>query len=423
MRRLKRPITFCLNLATLLIFTVTADAQELQLSWEFQQKLNDASLRGLCVVDDSLIWASGSGGTVVKTADAGKSWKNVSPAGCEELDFRDIHAFDADNAVAINAGQPAVFYRTQDGGESWKKVFEHANESAFFDAVAAISSTHLIAMSDPVDDRILLVESTDAGETWTELPVERRPEKLPGEAGFAASGSNMITDPDTGTIFLALGSAEEGTEHESSRIVYSTDAAQTWETVVCPIKRNPSSGIFSLSYLPSKQLVAVGGDYLKPEEKAGIISIVVFENRVEKIQRRIDELVLEFNEMPGGDLRAFRSQRDRLRYYEDILERAKADPAMEEDNLATFAECIVPKTSPSGFRSGVTFTQLKNEHTLVVTVGTNGGDYSLDDGQTWQSFSEENFHAVKSTGSGTIWASGGKGRIAKLVISEPQTKE
>ena len=387
MRRLKRPITFCLNLATLLIFTVTADAQELQLSWEFQQKLNDASLRGLCVVDDSLIWASGSGGTVVKTADAGKSWKNVSPAGCEELDFRDIHAFDADNAVAINAGQPAVFYRTQDGGESWKKVFEHANESAFFDAVAAISSTHLIAMSDPVDDRILLVESTDAGETWTELPVERRPEKLPGEAGFAASGSNMITDPDTGTIFLALGSAEEGTEHESSRIVYSTDAAQTWETVVCPIKRNPSSGIFSLSYLPSKQLVAVGGDYLKPEEKAGIISIVVFENRVEKIQRRIDELVLEFN------------------------------------NLATFAECIVPKTSPSGFRSGVTFTQLQDEQTLVVTVGTNGGDYSLDDGQTWQSFSEENFHAVKSTGSGTIWASGGKGRIAKLVISEPQTKE
>ena len=188
MRRLKRPITFCLNLATLLIFTVTADAQELQLSWEFQQKLNDASLRGLCVVDDSLIWASGSGGTVVKTADAGKSWKNVSPAGCEELDFRDIHAFDADNAVAINAGQPAVFYRTQDGGESWKKVFEHANESAFFDAVAAISSTHLIAMSDPVDDRILLVESTDAGETWTCLlytspsPRDRTRSRMPSSA-------------------------------------------------------------------------------------------------------------------------------------------------------------------------------------------------------------------------------------------------
>ena len=139
--------------------------------------------------------------------------------------------------------------------------------------------------------------------------------------------------------------------------------------------------------MPSKQLVAVGGDYLKPEEKAGIISIVVFENRVEKIQRRIDELVLEFN------------------------------------NLAIYAECIVPKTSPGGFRSGVTFTQLQDEQTLVVTVGTNGGDYSLDDGQTWQSFSEENFHAVKSTGSGTIWASGGNGRIAKLVISEPQTKE
>ena len=363
---------------------------------------------------------------MVKTNNAGKSWQNVSPAGCGELDFRDIHAFDADNAVAINAGQPAVFYRTGDGGESWKKVFEHSNEAAFFDAVAAISPTHLIAMSDPVDDRILLVESNDAGETWTELPAERRPEKLPGEAGFAASGSNMITDPQTGAIFLALGSAEEGTEHESSRIVYSTDAAQTWEAISCPIKRNPSSGIFSLSWLPSGQLVAVGGDYLKPEEKSGIVTIVAFEDTAERIRQTMDALALDMKETleraRGHDSPI---KEEKLKDQIRLLKKKKTDLlAMENGDLATiaFARHIEPTTLPGGFRSGVTFTQIDDDQTLVVTVGTNGGDYSLDDGQTWQSFSDEDLHAVKSTGSGTIWASGGKGRIAKLVVAEPKTK-
>ena len=367
MRRLLLPILFGLNLVVMLNFVAATNAQELELSWQMQPNLCDASLRGLCVVDEKVVWASGSGGTILKTKNGGESWKDVSLPGGKELDFRDIHAFDSKNAVVINAGQPALFYRTGDGGITWEKVFHHPNETAFFDSVAAIDSTHLIAMSDPIDDRILLVESTDSGESWTELEANRRPLKLAGEAGFAASGSNMITDPEAGTIYLALGSAEEGTKHKLSRIVYSTDAAQTWNPINCPMKRNPSSGIFSLSYLPNQRLVAVGGDYRKPEEKVGIISIAKF----------------------TGDT----------------------------------VQCDVPETTPGGFRSGVTFTRIGNEQILVVTVGTNGGDYSQDSGETWRPFSTENFHAVKSTGSGTIWASGGNGRIAKLLISEPPTWE
>ena len=186
--------------------------------------------------------------------------------------------------MIINAGQPAVFHRTTDGGETWEEVFRHDDKGSFFDAIAAINTDHLIAMSDPVDDRILLVESLDRGETWQELAAERRPIKDEGEAGFAASGSNMIVDKDTGVLYLALGSHVEGKESPSSRVVVSRDEAKSWNVISFPIKRNQSSGIFSITCLPevdlggdfgptTNLLVAVGGNYLEPEDQSNNVAL------------------------------------------------------------------------------------------------------------------------------------------------------
>ena len=331
--------------------------------WDFKETGSDASLRGLCVVNENIVWASGSNGTVLKTDDAGENWQTVSPEGCSEHDFRDIHAFDSNNAVIINAGQPAVFYRTSDGGKSWTKVFEHDNEATFFDAVAMFKSEYMIAMSDPIDGRVLLVESSDAGRTWNELTKERRPKSLPGEAGFAASGSNMIIDPEKGTIYLALGSAEEGTEHEFSRILISADQAQTWKPIRCPINRNPSRGIFGLTCLPSDRLIAVGGDYLKPEQRNGTAAIVTL-----------------------------------------------ADGQTEIDS---------PENGLSGFRSAVAFSYTPEETPFIVAVGPNGCDFAVEDeAVNWKRFSSEGFHAIRSFGSRTFWASGANGRIAKLLIDQ-----
>ena len=155
-----------------------------------------ASLRGLCVVDNNVVWASGTGGTVIRTSDGGENWLNVSVAEAGELDFRDIQAFDAKRAVILSAGQPARVYKTVDGGESWKKVFEHPNEKSFFDALSFWDQKHGIAMSDPIDGHVLLIETLDGGATWKELPLANRPKILRGEGGFAASGTNMIVFGD-----------------------------------------------------------------------------------------------------------------------------------------------------------------------------------------------------------------------------------
>lgn len=323
--------------------------------WQIQDSGCKASLRGLCVVSEKVAWSSGSKGTVLRTVDGGKNWKKCSPKDTGQLDFRDIHAFDENRAVIVNAGQPARFYLTTDGGKSWKKTFEHPHEKSFFDAVSFWDDKHGIAMSDPVDDRVLLIETLDGGMTWTELSAERRPKKQRGEAGFAASGTNMrVFDKDT--VVIGLGGAVKEQEEESSRMVISRDRAKTWKAHKVPMPRNESSGIFSIEFTDAKHGIAVGGNYLKQKIVRG--NMAVTNN--------------------GGR----------------TWTKTKGKPT-------------------SGYRSCVVSGKSKVGKSFVIAVGPSGTDVSIDSGKTFANVSSEGFHAVQFTPDGKqAWASGADGKIA-----------
>src|ERR1043165_9512867 len=72
------------------------------------------SLRGLSVVNDNVIWVSGSNGTVAKSLNGGKSWKWITVKGFEKTDFRDIEAFNAATAVIMGISEPAYILKTND---------------------------------------------------------------------------------------------------------------------------------------------------------------------------------------------------------------------------------------------------------------------------------------------------------------------
>ena len=114
--------------------TEKASAGKSNRVWEMQTTGCESSLRGLHVLSDTVVWASGTDGTVLRTVDGGANWKRRIVKGAEKLDFRDIHAFDANNAVILSAGTPARVYRTEDAGKTWAQSFEHKN---------AVSYTHL----------------------------------------------------------------------------------------------------------------------------------------------------------------------------------------------------------------------------------------------------------------------------------------
>src|SRR6478736_4095158 len=92
------------------------------LSWRDVDTGSDAQFRGLAPVSRHIAWVSGTEGTVLRTTDGGRHWKDVSPGGdTGDLEFRDIEAWDAQHAVilSIGTGGDSRIYRTSNGGRTW----------------------------------------------------------------------------------------------------------------------------------------------------------------------------------------------------------------------------------------------------------------------------------------------------------------
>lgn len=235
--------------------TVAAHGQ-----WVKQSVNTTASFRGLSVVSEKIVWASGTGGTVIKTTDGGSTWHIMTVPGAEKLDFRDIEAFDANTAyiLSIGNGEQSRIYKTTDGGETWKEQFRNKNEKAFFDAMACWDVKNCIAMSDPVDAHYLLINTAD-GTYWNPIISNSLPAAKDGEAAFAASGTCLITQGKN-NAFLVSG----GTD---ARVFKSTNRGKTWTSFSTPIvKGSAGSGIFSIAMFDKNNGVIVGGNYEKADE-------------------------------------------------------------------------------------------------------------------------------------------------------------
>ncbi|MBL8183069.1 MAG: oxidoreductase, partial [Blastocatellia bacterium] len=189
-------------IVSLMIVCIAALVSSAQ--WIKQDVATTASFRGLSVVNEKVIWASGTGGTVIRTVDGGKKWDVIQVPDAAKLDFRDIEAFDANTAyiLSIGNGESSRIYKTTDGGKSWKEQFRNKNEKAFYDAIACINSTRCFAMSDPIDNSFLLIRTNNGGAEWQELPYWSR--TIDGEAAFAASGTCLIVYRDGRTHTLGI---------------------------------------------------------------------------------------------------------------------------------------------------------------------------------------------------------------------------
>lgn len=240
------------------LLAVAANAQ-----WTKVPVPTTASLRGLSAVSAEVVWASGSGGTVIKTVDGGKTWAAIVVRGAETLDFRGVHAFDDKTALIMSSGPAeqgqARIFRTTDGGKNWQQVFQEKRAGIFFDAIAFWDRRHGIVLSDPIDGHFALFRTDDGGSTWKQIPPAALPPALAKEGAFAASNSCLTVQGEK-NVWFATGGATV------ARVFHSSDRGQTWSVAETPMQpANASSGIFSLAFSDATNGIAVGGDYARPE--------------------------------------------------------------------------------------------------------------------------------------------------------------
>lgn len=235
-----------------LLFPITCIAQPVEL--KLATLSTNASFRGLSVVDDSVIWMSGSEGTVCRSTDGGINYSCILIPGFDSSDFRSVYAFDANTAIVCNTGSPAKILRTGDGGNNWTEVYSNENVAAFIDGIDFWNDREGIVYGDPVDGRMMIVVTADGGLTWSAVAEENCPQLAEGETCFAASGSGIQCTGSSHAVVATGGIA--------SRLFFSDNKGASWQYVSTPILQGKSStGIFSLAFYDDKRGVIAGGDY------------------------------------------------------------------------------------------------------------------------------------------------------------------
>jgi hypothetical protein len=343
--------------------------------WQMQESGTSAGLRGIDSVDGTVAWASGTGGTVLKTTDGGAHWEKCAVPDAETtLDFRGVQAWDARTAIAMASGpgDRSRLYKTTDGCKTWSLLFRNPDApNGFFDSFW-LNGSRGILLGDPVREHFAVFLTENSGKSWKSdehagLSINGR-----SLAAFAASNSSIpignalftrafATGGKSGSVFFSrpftLGEEQHGM---IDRLVRKEPP---WKSSSIPLASGTdSAGAFSVAYRypvtigicaectfnDNSLFVAVGGDYTKPNETSGTA-------------------------------------------------------AWSTDGGWTWTASANP---PHGYRSGVQWSEpLK----AWIAVGTNGSDISRDDGRTWRPLDNGNWNAVSLP-----FVVGPNGRIARL---------
>jgi hypothetical protein len=326
------------------------------------------SYRGLSIVNDNMAWLSGMHGTILKTADGGKSWDTIRPAGFSKKDFRDIHAWDKKHAVVMSSGDTGVVLETYDAGQTWKLIYSDSAEGSFLDAM------------DVKDNRILIVGDFTARYTpYVVLLDQKRRITQYSHFAYATHTDLLNGKNDSLTFFAASGSNVKWTGKN--------------QFVMIPVNSRHSF-FYKCSFSSGRHLRKIEPSL----EHKKFINIQYISEPGFITQKAggaygmcmgVDNTVY----VVGGSF--YHRDSGRLASFYSINGGKTWAPA---------------ESMPGGYRSGI--AAYKTNKYLICT-GTGGTDISTDSGKNWSPFLKEGYH-VCAFSDKRIWLAGKTVKVMDL---------
>jgi photosystem II stability/assembly factor-like uncharacterized protein len=311
----------------------------------------DVLLQAVSAVNDSVVWVSGHGGTWARTLDGGVTWTARVMAGADTLQFRDVHALDADRAWLLSAGpgEMSRIYRTRDGGLTWELQFLNPEPDGFYDCIEFRGAERGLAYGDAVEGELRILRTRDGGRTWEYTRTADVPAALPGEGGFAASGT-CVALGQGGRAWIGTGASD------TARVVSTRDGGRTWTAVATPLPGGEAAGIFTIAFRDSLHGVTLGGDLARPDEHTDNVAVTA----------------------DGGATWTLAGR-----------------PVLAG---AVYGAAYVPGAPTP----------------TVVAVGPHGADWSVDEGWTWTSADTLSYWGLDIASPDAGWLVGPGGRIARI---------
>jgi photosystem II stability/assembly factor-like uncharacterized protein len=230
-----------------------------------------ANLIAVSAVDSRVVWVAGAGGTFGVTTNGGHTWRTGVVPGTEGQQMRDVQGVSEKVAylLQIPVSDVARVFKTTDGGKTWTAQVQGADVNEFFDCFAFWDARSGIMMVDSINGRFPVRRTLD-GRTWQDIG-DRLPAALPGESGFASSGTCAATQGHSrGWITTGVPPATPDGRW-TTRVLRTTDRGQTWRAATAPITAGPevAGGGFSIAFRDAEHGILGGGDLNVPA--AGVV--------------------------------------------------------------------------------------------------------------------------------------------------------
>lgn len=315
---------------------------------------DSTSIRAIKTLHKDTLFYAGSNGKVGMTLNGGKNWSQIiiKDSLNNTPHFRSI-TYNNKALFVLSIGNPALLYKIPLENNSnlhYQLVYKEEHEKVFYDSMHFFDDAlHGIAVGDPTEDCPSIIMTKDGGNTWEKTSCNSLPKFVEGEAFFAASNTNI--EILGSTVWIGSGG-------KKSRILKSIDKGETWNIYDTPIVQgNGPQGIYSVDFFNSKEGIAIGGDFSKPDDNC--------KNKIITNDGGQTWQVIADNENPN------------------------------------YKSCVQYVPNSNGKE--------------VFAVGKTGISFSKNGGKNWKQVSDKSFYSIQFVDSNTAWLSGNN-KISKMTI-------